>query len=159
MGKIGTFVVGVIVGGVIAAATFWLAMPNMMLHVSTSLMPFEQTVTTIESNAVAAGWQVPKIYNLQESLLKAGKGDIKQLKVVSLCQPEHAYNILSDDANKAVSAMMPCRIGVFEMQDGSVRIAQVNMGMMAKMFGGKIQEVMGEVSKEEAEILGNIIAY
>lgn len=159
MGKIGTFVVGLVVGGIIAGATIWLAMPGMMLHVSQSSLSFDDTVSTIESRAVAAGWQVPKIYDLQTSLINAGKSDMTRLKVISLCQPDHAYAILSDDANKAVSAMMPCRIGVYETADGSVRIAQMNIGLMSKIFGGTIQEVMGKVSEEEADILGDIIAH
>lgn len=159
MGRIGAFLIGLIIGGVIAAVTFWLAMPGMMLHVSQSRMSFDDTVAEIASRAVAAGWQVPKIYDLQNSLINAGKTDMTRLKVVSLCQPDHAYAILSDDANKAVSAMMPCRVGVYETADGSVRIAQMNVGLMSKMFGGTIQEVMGKVSEEEKAILENIVMH
>ncbi|MBD3401857.1 DUF302 domain-containing protein [candidate division GN15 bacterium] len=159
MGKIGTFIIGLLIGGVIAAGTFWLAMPGMMLHVSESRLSFDETVTAIESKATANGWQVPKVYDIQASLIKAGKSDMTRLTVISLCQPDHAYDILSEEPNRSVSAMMPCRIGVFEGDDGTVYVSQLNMGMMAKMFGGTIQDVMGQVSIEEKEMLEDIIAH
>ena len=44
---------------------------------------------------------------------------------------------------------MPCRIGVYETKDGKVHIAEMDIGLMSKMFGGTIVKVMAKVAQEE----------
>jgi len=53
--------------------------------------------------------------------------------------------------------MMPCRIGIYEA-DGEVYVTRLNIGLMSKMFGGSIADVMGKVSDEEHRMLSAIIA-
>ena len=101
---------------------------------------------------------VPKIYDMQYNLQTAGHADMTRMKVVSLCHPDYAYNILNDDVNKKVASMMPCRIGVFEAADGKVYITRMNMGLLSRMFGGKIEDVMTRVQTEEDLILADIEA-
>ena len=157
MNKLVVFAFGLVLGLAGGVFAVWNIMPSQMLTVHESALDFDQTVATIETRATEAGWQVPKIYNLQQSLIKAGHSDMTRLSVISLCQPDHAYNILSDDDNKRVAAMMPCRIGIYETADGAVRVVGMNMGLMSKMFGGAIEEVMGKVSSEEAAMLKGIL--
>jgi hypothetical protein len=45
--------------------------------------------------------------------------------------------------------MMPCTISVYEKQDGKVYIAHVNAGLMGRLFGGTISEVMGGPLSDE----------
>ena len=159
MNKIVILIFGLLIGIVATVAVGRSAMPSMMLEVRQSRLSFEETVTAIEEAAIKEGWQVPKIYNLQQSLVKAGYEDMTRLQVLSLCQPGHAYDILSDDKSKMVAAMMPCRIGVFEAADGKVYVSQMNVGMMSKMFGGNIEKVMTRVAAEEETMLENILIH
>ena len=76
---------------------------------------------------------------------------------MSLCQADHAYNILKNDIDKKVTAIMPCRIGVYEDKDGKVFVSGMNMGLMSKMFGGNIAKVMSGVAEEEHRILKDVI--
>lgn len=152
-------VIGLVVGGLGTGLVFWNTMPSMMLEVEQSNLPFEETVSFIQQTAIDNQWQVPKIYDLKASLDKAGHSDMRNLKVLSLCQPDHAYNILSDDNNKMVSAMMPCRIGVFEDASGNVKIARMNVGLMSKMFGGSIETTMTAVADEENRMLASILKH
>jgi len=151
-------VIGVVLGAAITGLIIWNVMPSMMLSAHESTLPFDETVTYIEQASTDMGWQVPKIYDIQTSLHKAGYEDFGRLKILSMCQPHHAHGILADDNNKMVSSMMPCRIGVFEDKDGKVMISQMNIGLMSKMFGGTIEEVMGKVAGEEHEMLKKIMA-
>ena len=157
MNRVVVFVIGLMVGIMATAMIGRSAMPAMMLEVRESRLTFEETVAAIEKSAADNGWQVPKIYDMRQSLVKAGYENMTNLRVLSMCQPDHAYRILSEDENKMVSAMMPCRIGVFEDKDGRVLITQMNVGLMSKMFGGTIEEVMSRVASEEEKILENII--
>ena len=47
-----------------------------------SKLPFEETVSFIESKALENGWQVSKIYDIQNSLSKAGYKDFGRLKII-----------------------------------------------------------------------------
>lgn len=155
--NIGMLIIGLVIGMLLMGIIVWNVMPGKMLNVSKSKYDLEETVTAITEAAESRGWQVPKIYNLQKSLQNAGHEDMTQLKILSICQPHHAYNILKDDENKKVTAMMPCRIGVFKTKDGQVYISEMNIGLMSKMFGGTIEKVMGDVAGEEHEMLEGII--
>ncbi len=152
-----SLLVGLLVGSLVTGVVIWKIMPGMMLEVKESNYPLEETVSRIEQVAKDSNWQVPKIYNLQNSLHEAGYDDFGSLRVLSMCQADHAYKILTDDNNKKVSSMMPCRIGVYEDSDGKVFISRMNIGLMSKMFGGTIETVMGKVAAEEDRMLEGII--
>ncbi|MBD3331690.1 DUF302 domain-containing protein [candidate division GN15 bacterium] len=158
MNRIVVFILGIAAGAAITGLVVWTVMPSMMLTISPSSMSLNETVVAIEQSALNHGWMVPKVYDLQASLTKAGHADAKPMKILSLCQPDHAYAILSENENRKVTAMMPCRIGVFERDDGQVYVAQMNIGLMSKMFGGTIEKVMGQVAVEEHEMLQSILA-
>jgi uncharacterized protein (DUF302 family) len=151
------FLGGLFIGIILMAIIVWTVMPALMLTIHKSTLNFEQTVSAIQESATQQNWQVPKVYDIQKSLKSAGHEDMTKVTILSLCQPDHAYKILNDDANKKVTAIMPCRLGVYETQDGQVYIAGMNIGLMSKMFGGTIAKVMAEVTKEEHHILQNII--
>ena len=155
--SIGPFVAGLVIGLIVMGVAVWTLMPGMMITVHESKLGFEETVSAINESAIERGWTVPKIYDIQASLKKAGHEDMTRVKILSICQPDHAYSILKDDTNKKVTAIMPCRIGVYETADGRVFISEMNIGLMSKMFGGTIAEVMGGVAEEEKEMLRDIV--
>ncbi len=152
-GFVGLFAGGLVAGAVIMGLVAWNMMPGMMLTVHESQFGFDETVEFVTASATKHGWQVPKIYDLQASLVKAGHDDMTRVKVLSLCQPDHAYGVLHHDENKKITAIMPCRVGVYEDASGKVYISEMNMGLMSRMFGGSIAEVMGKVAEEEHEMM------
>lgn len=149
-------IVGLIIGSLLTGIVAWNAMPNMMLQIHKSKLNFEETVAMIEKTAKAKGWSCPKIYNIQGSLQKEGY-DMNKLKIISLCHPKYASTILSQDENKRISAFMPCRVGVYEDAAGQVFVAEVNMGLMSKMFGGNIGQVLSSVAVEEKQIVASVL--
>jgi uncharacterized protein (DUF302 family) len=150
--------VGVIIGAAAMLVVGWYIMPGLMIQVDRSDLPFDQTVEAIRNAAMTEAWQIPKVYNIQESLINAGQEDIGPLKVISMCKPEYASGILAFDDNKSVAAMMPCRIAVYQTADSQVYISRVNLGMMSRMFGGTVEVIMSEVAAEEQQMLQGIIA-
>ncbi len=147
------FVLGIIVTGI----AVWKLMPGLMLVTHESKLSFDETVETFIQHAQEMGWQVPKVYELQNSLAKAGH-DIPPLKVVSLCQPHYAYQVLAKDENKRISAIMPCRIGIYQTSDGKVYISEMNIPLMSKMFGPVVAKAMESVSAEEDAMLKGIVS-
>jgi uncharacterized protein (DUF302 family) len=155
--NISFFIGGLILGIALTGFIIAFSMPRMMLNVHESRLGFDETVAAIENSAMEQGWKVPKIYDIQKSLVDAGHTEMGRLTILSLCQPDHAYEILKEDSRKKVSAIMPCRLAVYEAKGGKVYVAGLNVGLMSKMFGGMIEEVMGDVADEEKEMLKKIL--
>ena len=157
-GYIGLLVGGLVAGAVIMGIIAWKLMPGMMLNIHRSRLGFDETVEYVTTAATKHKWQVPKVYDIQGSLVKAGHDDMTRVRIVSICQPHHAYDVLSPDENKKVTAIMPCRIGIYEDASGRVFLSEMNMGLMSRMFGGSIARVIGQVAVEEYEMLKGVFA-
>ena len=79
-----------------------------------------------------------------------------RVNLVKLCNAKHAESVLMTD--RWVSCLMLCTMVVWEGDDGKVYLSEMNMGLMAKMFGGNIAKVMGgNVACEEKQILEGLL--
>lgn len=143
---------GAIAGFIISIV---LAKPAMMLE-NESRYDFETTLTTVEQSAKGAGWSVPHVYDLQASMAKAGK-EVNQVKVFSLCNPEHAVKILGGDDERIFSNMMPCRISVYTKSDGKTYISRMNIPAVAKTMPSNVKAVMKTTYKEVEDVLSGIV--
>jgi uncharacterized protein (DUF302 family) len=153
-----SLLVGFVVGVAVTGLAVWKLMPGLMITVHESKLSVDETTAGLEKAAIERKWKVPKIYDIQKTLVDSGFPDMTPLKILSICQPTHAYNILKDDKDKVVTAIMPCRMAVYKGNDGKVYIAEMNMGLMTKMFGGNIARIMGQVAVEEAAMVAPFIA-
>jgi len=149
--------VGFLLGVATAVAGTLYFLPKKMLTVHKSRLGFDETVTAVQEEAEKRGWNVPKVYDIQTTLAKADHTDMNRIKIVSICQPHHAYKILKPDDNKFVAGMMPCRVGIFETEDGDVYVSEMNLGLMSKLFSPSIRDVMGIVAAEEQEMISGIV--
>jgi len=152
-----SLVASVFFGIALTALAGWAAMPRMMLTVHQSrYSDVDQTCEELKAAIEAAGWSCPAIRDMNKSMAKHGVQHDRPVRIVELCQADYAHDILG--GNPEVSTLMPCAFGVYEGADGKVYISGMNTGLMGKMFGGKIAEVMGtEVSQDEEKILERII--
>lgn len=149
------FIIGLLVGIVATLVTILLVLPKQMFVVKESKLNFDETIAAIEKSAVENQWGVQHQYDLQATL--KGKGfDVKPVKVMSLCKPSHAYQILSGNEERLVSALMPCRIAIYE-KDGKTYISMLNSGLFSKFMGNKIKTVMGEAAVENSLILNPVV--
>jgi len=112
-----------------------------------------ETVDKIKENALSKGWVVSDVKPLHESVKKHGGKDLKPVMLVNLCQATHASNILEQDQNKKISVFMPCTISVYEKSDGKAYIGSMNAGLLGAMFGGKVAEVMKDVSADQQSFI------
>ena len=118
---------------------------------------FDQTVEVFLQSVKDHNWKVPATHDLQKSMLKFGKSDIKAVKVFELCHPDHAHRILKEDGERIVSSLMPCRVAIYEKNDGKVYVSRMNSGLMASFMEGIIPEVMDEAAVQNEEILEAIL--
>jgi uncharacterized protein (DUF302 family) len=148
---------GLIVGLVLAGLTVWIMMPGMMLSIHRSkYASVEETCSALKHSIEDTGWNCPAIRDMNASMAKEGVDFSGTVRLVELCKANYARSVL--ETNPEVSTLMPCAFGVYEGADGHVYISGMNMGLMGKMFGGRIAEIMGnKVATDEHAILAPVI--
>ena len=120
--------------------------------------PFD-VPTTVEKLIKAADkrkWQNPAVHNLQQSLAKSGK-EVRPVQVIELCKPEYSGRMLEKSDERIVSIMMPCRISVYEKEDGKTYVALMNTSEMSAGMPASIAEPMQGASDETFEIVKTVI--
>ena len=149
------FLTGLIAGILLTVIVLIVVMPKQMFVVNESKLGFDETVAAIEKSAKDHNWSMPHLYDLQATM-KKHNFDVKPVKVFSLCKPDHAYQILSSDQERVVSALMPCRVAVYE-RNGKTYVSMLNSGLFSKFMGNKVKTVMGAASEENKQILSPVI--
>ena len=139
------------------ALVAYLIMPGMMIVTKECKMGVDETVAALEESIGANGWVVSGVMDMNQSLAKHGVDFAPKVKLVKLCKAQYAQSVLSTDRH--VACLMPCSMAVWEGDDGKVYLSEMNMGLMAKMFGGNIAKIMGGavVSDEEAMLDGLVV--
>ncbi|MCF8221977.1 MAG: DUF302 domain-containing protein [Bacteroidales bacterium] len=154
-GRIVLFAGGILTGIIITLIILIAILKQQMFVVYESKFDFDKTVNTITESAEDHKWSVQHSYDIQASLDKHGY-TVQPVKVFSLCKPEHASKILVSGEERIVSALMPCRISVYE-DDGTVYISMLNSGLFSRFLGKEIKNVMGKASSENKQILEPVI--
>jgi uncharacterized protein (DUF302 family) len=121
-----------------------------------SLYDFDKTVDVLSKAIVDKGWKVTTTHDLQETMKKNGK-EVLPVKVIELCNPGHAYQILSKDTQRDVTPMLPCRISVYEKADGKTYVSRMNAPAFAGMIGGDAANTMVQAFNETEEILKSVL--
>jgi uncharacterized protein (DUF302 family) len=129
------------------------SMGPLLIHEQRSPYDFDTTLATITANAKTQGWQVPKTFDFQASLLAHGQPDPGRMTVVKLCSPTHASRMFASDASKYVSVMAPCSISVYEKSDGNTYVSTMNMGLMARLMGDEVGTVLADIARDDAAIV------
>jgi len=146
--------IGFLGGLIFACILGWLIMPRLMLIEHQSPFGVEETVKKISDNAIREGWVVSGVTSLDKSVKKHGGGDLRPVKLINLCQANHAYNILKGDSSRIVSVMMPCTISVYQKSDGKTYVGTMNAKLLGTLFGGIVAEVMGgEVAEQQQKFI------
>jgi len=147
---------GVVAGAVLCGVVMVTVLPSMMIVTHESELGFDETVAALENSIAKQGWVVSTVMDMNKSMARHGVEFEPRVKLVKLCKPEYAKSVLTTDRH--ISTMMPCTFAVWETDDGKVCVSEMNMGLMAKLFGGNIAEVMGgKVVADERTMLAGII--
>jgi uncharacterized protein (DUF302 family) len=112
---------------------------------------FEKTVEMLVADAEKREWKVPAVHDLQQSLAKSGK-DVRPVKVIEICKPKYSGQMLELNDERIISVMMPCRISVYEKEDGLTYVSLINAGEIASGLPANIASVMKEASDETFQI-------
>jgi uncharacterized protein (DUF302 family) len=123
-------------------------------HVS----PFD-VPTTVEKLISAASkkeWQNPAVHNLQQSLAKSGK-DVRPVQVVEICKTDYSGLMLEKNHERISSILMPCRISVYEKEDGKTYVTLLNMAEMTTGLPDETAIAIHGASDETFDIVKSVI--
>jgi uncharacterized protein (DUF302 family) len=148
--------IGVVSGMVLGLLIAFFIAPSLMFREDNNSKDFEVTVANLEKAIEARGWKTPVVHDLQATMLKFGK-EVRSVKVLEICHPDLSYQILSQNNEKIVSSMMPCRISVYEKEDGSVWISRMNSGFLAKPMSPVIRKTMSAAAADVEEIIAEVM--
>ena len=130
---------------------------RLMFFEHASGLGFEETVEAVTEAAEGQGWHVLRVNDLQRTYQEAGHPDMTKVQTVELCNPDGAVRILSEDGNKRLAAMLPIQLAVYETHSGDVRVSGMNLGLMSRMFGGVIEQVMREGAQDVDRTLAGVV--
>ena len=153
----GLFIAGLMSGIIITIFLVVVLIPKQIFLVDKSNFSFEETTQKIVELTSENEWSMPHHYNLQETMKKHGF-EVEPVKVFSVCKPEIAHQILGRGHERIVSALMPCRLAVYESKDGKTYISRLNAGLFSKFLGKNIKKAMVEASIDNEKILESLIS-
>lgn len=122
------------------------------------LSPFDVPTTVQKIIEVAAlnNWQNPATHNLQQSLAKSGKV-VRPVQVIEICKPDFSGKMLELNHERIFSIMMPCRISVYEKEDGKAYVALLDTSSMSVGMPEAVVDAMTAASNETFEIVDKVI--
>lgn len=129
---------------------------NQIIIEQVSPFDVETTVGKIVAAAALQNWQNPAIHNLQQSLAKSGK-EVRPVQVIEICKPEYSGKMLERNDERIVSVMMPCRISVYQKEDGKTYVALLNMVDMISGLSPVAVEAIRGATKESIDIVKSVI--
>lgn len=148
-----------VIGGFIAGLAFigimaYNFMSSMMFWEIPSQFGVEETAARIQQNIQNAGngWALAGLRNPAKAV-EADGGNTLPVIMVEACSTKYSGPILRDDKVRFLSILMPCKISIYKKNDGKTYIAGMNAGLMGKMFGPLVGEVMGHVAKDQAKFV------
>ena len=95
---------------------------------------------------------------VEQTVQKKFDKEVRSVKVFDICHPDLSYKILSQSEERIVSNLMPCRIAVYEKEDGTVWISRMNSGFLAKPMSPIIRSTMSDAARDVEEVIAKVLA-
>lgn len=128
-----------------------------MLLVTESPKPFAQTVEAFKTEVKAAGWSILNYHNMAGVLSEKGY-TLHPVLIFDVCSGRYSARILAKDEYRSISALMPCRVSIYQTSDGKVFISRMNAAAFAPMMPQEVAEIMTASAKEIEAIIAKVVA-
>jgi uncharacterized protein (DUF302 family) len=148
------FTAGLLAGLIITFLAVLIVIPGKLFVEQESPMGFNETLSALTESAEANHWTISHSYNLQATMEKNGY-KVDPALVVSLCNPSHANDILSNISSRRISALMPCRLAVYE-KEGKTYTSIFNSRIMYPFLNRNDREILKATTSETVQILKSI---
>jgi uncharacterized protein (DUF302 family) len=147
-------IAGFLAGAVGAALLMWYSASSLMFSERVSPFGMEETVARIQDNMQNAGngWSLSGLRNAAKPVQKDGVNVLPVLMIEG-CSTRYSAPILKDDNLRILSILMPCKVSVYKKEDGKVYIGIMNAGLIGRLFGSKVGDIMQNVAADQAKFL------
>ena len=145
---------GFIAGMLVVAVLGYNFMGSLMFREIPSPFGVEETVARIQQNiqSTGNGWTLSGLRNPGKAV-EADGGNTLPVMMLEACSTRYSGPILKDDSVRFLSILMPCKISVYKKNDGATYIGMMNAGLMGKMFGPLVGDIMGKVAQDQQSFL------
>lgn len=145
---------GFLVGAVFFAVVAWNMAGGLMFVERASPFGMDETVARIQHNILnsGTGWTLSGLRNPARAVQIDG-GNVLPVVMVEACSTRYSGPILKDDSVRFLSILMPCKIAVYKKNDGKVYIGNMNAGLMGKMFGPLVGDIMVKVAEDQQKFI------
>lgn len=117
---------------------------------------FDATVQMLEESAKQHQWRLPAVHDMQKTMASIGK-EVKSTRIYELCKPEFAYEVVGFDQNRLLTSMLPCRVAVYEKNDGVTYISFMDLEFISQSMTGNIPETMKTVQAEINKLVEGVV--
>ena len=149
---------GIVLGLLVAMGLAFSMMDKLMFKEVQSPFGMEETVARIQHNIAnnpelkAKGWSLSGLRNPAKAV-QADGSNVLPVMMIEACSTKYSKPILQEDTVRFLSILMPCKISVYKKNDGKVYIGTMNAGLMGKLFGPLVGEVMGKVAEDQKKFV------
>lgn len=127
-----------------------------MMMEKPSRLGFNETVDALQHAAKKRGWEVGSPMDMQAVMMKAGHKDAKPFKMLTMCKKDLVEALIKTQMAQKALPFAPCRLSVFESNDGKIYIAKPNTELMAQMAAPAFAPLLKQLLAEEQQLLSNI---
>jgi uncharacterized protein (DUF302 family) len=150
------YLIGVFAGAALMLILTAFLMPKIMILEDVSTLSYDDALKVIKDKTTELKWKIPVVHELHKSMEKEGY-TVEKAAVVEICKADYAAEILQTDNARNVTSLMPCRIALYRTSDGKTIISRMNTGLMSKLFGGKVTEVMAKATFDSEQIISALL--
>jgi len=126
-------------------------MNDAVLQVESSL-PVDDAVESVRTATPEEGFGVIGYHHLNQTMAGKGVDFARQVRIVEVCNPGLAKKVMT--ANPHTAAALPCRIAVYENEEGKTLVSTVNPHSLLEPFES---EGTCEVAEEVKGVLQRIL--
>ena len=99
------------------------------------------------------GFGVLHSYNLKETLNSKGIDFPRECRIFEICNPKQAAAVMTEDMD--INMALPCRISVWEGEDGAVKIGMISPKAMLESLSGSpvLQDIAADVEEKMQDMI------
>lgn len=131
--------------------------PRDMFLETVSPFGFAATVDALSAEMKADGWNILATHDLSAALAKKGH-NVLPVSIIEACSGKFSVNLLKKDETRYVSSLLPCRVAVYQTNDGKVIISRMNTTVMGAQMEPAVAEVMAKAGASLEAIVTKVLA-
>lgn len=127
-----------------------------MMTEKPSRFGFNDTVSALQAAAKKRGWETQPPMDMQAAMVKAGHKEAKPFKLLTMCKQDLVEALIKTQMAQKAMPFAPCRLSVFESNDGKIYIAKPNTALLAQLATPVFAPLLNKLVEEENAVLSSV---